>query len=121
MQGLFDVGSLVTFSWEKFVGSMSMDGLHFIDSLTHDRGRVLVHLFKAEEKEDRDVETMARKLAMERNVLRYHLDQLKEASLADMESGKYIYGRVYWAVTAEGRKHVVEGGLNLRLIQPSKD
>ncbi len=88
-----------------------LDGLHFSNSLTHDRGRVLVHLFRTEEKGDRDVETMATKLAMERNVLRYHLDQLKGASLADMESGKYLYGHIYWALTAEGRKHVIEGRL----------
>ena len=80
-------------------------------TLMHDTGRVLVHLFKADEKGERDVETMARILEMGRNVIRYHLEQLKEAGLADIESGKYIYGPIYWAVTAEGRKHVVEGQL----------
>ena len=80
-------------------------------TLMHDTGRVLVHLFKADEKGERDVETMARILEMGRNVIRYHLEQLKEAGLADIESGKYIYGPIYWGVTAEGRKHVVEGKL----------
>ena len=80
-------------------------------TLMNDSGRVLVHLFRAEARGDRDVETMARTLAMERNVIRYHLDQLKEARLADMESGKYLYGPVYWGLTAEGRRHVVEGRL----------
>ncbi|HEY6257691.1 MAG TPA: hypothetical protein VIY51_18065 [Xanthobacteraceae bacterium] len=78
-------------------------------TLMHDTGRVLAHLFNAEARGERDVETMARKLAMERNVVRYHLDRLKEARLADMETGKYLYGHVYWGLTAEGRKHVVEG------------
>lgn len=82
-----------------------------MNTLMHDTGLVLVHLFKAEEKGDRDVETIAEKLAMERNVIRYHLDQLKEAGLADIESGKYVYGPIFWGVTAEGRRHVVEGKL----------
>jgi predicted ArsR family transcriptional regulator len=80
-------------------------------TLMHDTGRVLVHLFKADEKRERDVETMAQRLEMGRNVVRYHLDQLKGAGLADIESGKYIHGPIYWGVTAEGRKHVVEGNL----------
>jgi predicted ArsR family transcriptional regulator len=80
-------------------------------TLMDDTGRVLVHLFKAEARGERDVETLSRKLEMERNVIRYHLDQLKEAGLADIESGKYLYGPIYWGVTAEGRKHVVEGKL----------
>jgi predicted ArsR family transcriptional regulator len=80
-------------------------------TLKHDTWRVLVHLFKAEERGDRDVEAMAKRLEMERNVIRYHLDQLKEAGLADIESGKYIHGPIYWGVTAEGRRYVVEGNL----------
>jgi predicted ArsR family transcriptional regulator len=68
----------------------------------HDTVRVLVHLFKSE------VIAIAKQLAMVGNVVRYHLDQLTEAGLADMESGKYVYGRVYWASTTAGRKYVVE-------------
>ena len=82
-----------------------------MSTLMHDTGLVLVHLFKAEARGDRDVETIAEKLEMERNVIRYHLDQLKEAGLADIESGKYVYGPIFWGVTAEGRRHVVEGKL----------
>jgi DNA-binding MarR family transcriptional regulator len=81
------------------------------NGLAADTGRVLVHLFKAEAREDRDVESMAKKLAMERNVLRYHLDQLEQAGLVDLESGKYLHGHVYWALTPKGRKHVVESRL----------
>jgi predicted ArsR family transcriptional regulator len=74
----------------------------------HDTVRVLVHLFKSEAKEDREIIAIAKQLAMVGNVVRYHLDQLTEAGLADMESGKYVYGRVYWASTTAGRKYVVE-------------
>jgi DNA-binding MarR family transcriptional regulator len=79
--------------------------------LRDDTGRVLAHLFKAEAREDRDIESTAKKLAMEQNVLRYHLDQLERAGLVDMESSKYVHGHVYWALTPEGRKYVVEGKL----------
>jgi DNA-binding MarR family transcriptional regulator len=79
--------------------------------LRDDTGRVLAHLFKAEAREDRDIESTAKKLAMEQNVLRYHLDQLEQAGLVDMESSKYVHGHVYWALTPEGRKYVVEGKL----------
>jgi predicted ArsR family transcriptional regulator len=74
----------------------------------HDTVRVLVHLFKTEAKEDRDIIAIAKQLAMVSNVVRYHLDQLTVAGLADMESGKYVYGRVYWGSTTAGRKYVVE-------------
>jgi DNA-binding MarR family transcriptional regulator len=79
--------------------------------LRDDTGRVLVHLFKAEAREDRDIESTAKKLTMEQNVLRYHLDQLEQAGLVDMESSKYLHGHVYWALTPKGRKHVVESRL----------
>lgn len=70
--------------------------------------RVLVHLFKAETREQRSVGAMVKTLAMERNVLQYHLDRLQKAGLVDILSGNSL---VYGALTAEGRKHVVEGGL----------
>lgn len=80
--------------------------------LSGDTARVLVHLFEADTKEEGDVEAMARKLAMGRNIVLYHLDQLQKAGLADMASGKYIHGSpVHWSLTAEGRKRVVEGKL----------
>ena len=72
---------------------------------------LLVHLFKAEAKEDRDIASIARALAMERNVLQYHLDRLEEAGLVCKQSGKYLLGHVYWALTSVGRKQVVEGRL----------
>jgi hypothetical protein len=80
--------------------------------LSDDTKRVLVHLFKAPTKEDRDVGTMARQVAMEQGVLKYHLDQLKEHGLADVIGGNYVKGHTYWALSAEGRRHVVEHNLN---------
>ena len=79
--------------------------------LGKDTVRVLVHLFGAEEIDDRDIGAMSRELAMERGVLEYHLDRLKKSGLADVTGGNYALEHVYWAVTPEGRRHVVEGKL----------
>ena len=85
-----------------------MDQALLACGFANDTVRVLVHLFKAQAKEDRDAIAMSKQLAMVGNVVQYHLDQLTEAGLVDMESGKYVYGRVYWGPTAAGRKYVVE-------------
>ncbi|MGA9195106.1 MAG: hypothetical protein WB037_08455 [Pseudolabrys sp.] len=77
-----------------------------------DTDRVLVTIFRAEDMEDRDIGIMARKLSMERGILQYHLDRLKEAGLADVTGGNYLHGHVYWGLTPKGRQHVVEGKLN---------
>jgi predicted ArsR family transcriptional regulator len=71
----------------------------------HDTVRLLVHLFTAEAREDREVKAMAKRFAMAGNIVRYHLDQLKQAGLADVES---VCSGVYWAPTSAGRKYVVE-------------
>ena len=82
--------------------------------LKGDRARVLVHLFLPDPKENQDAEAIATTLGMERNVVQYHLEQLKKAGFVDMVSGKYLHGPVYWAITPEGREQVVEGQLNQR-------
>jgi len=58
-------------------------------ALGEDTTRVLVHIFKASGTEDRDVGAMARALGMERGVLQYHLDRLKEAGLADITGANF--------------------------------
>jgi hypothetical protein len=83
--------------------------------LSPDTCRVLVHLFRTRELEERDVGAMADALQMEGGVLQYHLDCLQESNLADVSGGNYVHGHVYWTSTPEGRRYVVEQ----RLIQPS--
>ncbi len=96
------------FADDPMTGEVAMQEAVQACRFERDTVRVLVHLFKAEAKEDREVIAIAKQLAMVGNVVRYHLDQLTEAGLADMESGKYVYGRVRWASTTAGRKYVVE-------------
>jgi hypothetical protein len=74
--------------------------------------RVLVHLFTTHERQQREVGAMASKLALDRGVLEYHLDQLNEAKFAERAAINYRFGHVYWAITSEGRKYVVERKLN---------
>jgi DNA-binding MarR family transcriptional regulator len=73
--------------------------------------RVLVYLFKAIELDHRDVSAMAKGLAMDQSLLQYHLDRLQKAGLADLVGGSYLHDQVYWALTPEGRRHVIEGKL----------
>ena len=76
-----------------------------------DTTRVLVYFFKAPQVEQRDVGNAARAMNMERNVLQYHLDRLKDAGLAQSAGGNYLHGHSYWALTSDGRRHVVENKL----------
>ena len=76
--------------------------------LSPDTCRALVHLFRAQELEERDVGAMADALMMERGVLQYHLDCLQELNFADVSGSNYVDGHVYWISTAEGRRYVVE-------------
>src|ERR1700730_15242069 len=79
------------------------------NALSADTTCVLVHLFRMiNELEDRDVGAMAQALGMERGLLEYHLDRLDEAKLAETAGGNYLHGHVYWALTALGRRYVVE-------------
>jgi hypothetical protein len=70
--------------------------------------RVLVHLFRATDYERRSVVAMATELRLEKNILQYHLDRLLETKLADIIGSNYRTGHVYWDLTAEGRRLVVE-------------
>jgi DNA-binding transcriptional ArsR family regulator len=79
--------------------------------LGEDTLRVLVQIFKAGQQEHRYVGVMAGMLGMERGVVQYHLDRLREAGLADTAGGNYLHGHVYWALTPAGRRRVVEGKL----------
>jgi DNA-binding MarR family transcriptional regulator len=77
-------------------------------TLSDDTTRVLMHIFRTNKLEDRDVGAMAVALAMERSVFQYHLDQLKEAGLAESAGGNHKYRHTYWALTSNGRGYVVE-------------
>jgi DNA-binding MarR family transcriptional regulator len=79
--------------------------------LGDDTARVLVHLFKAADMDDRDVGRMAGRLQMELGVMQYHLDRLQQAGYADVTGGDYVNGYVFWALTPAGRQHVVESKL----------
>jgi len=76
--------------------------------LDADTSRVLVHLFRTSEMDDRDVATMATILRLERGMLEYHLVILDEGKLAENTGFNYVTGHVYWAITPEGRRHVVD-------------
>lgn len=80
-------------------------------ALGEDTSRVLVALFKATRKEDRDVGLLAQRLQMERGVLQYHLDRLHENGLAQSTGGNYLHGHVYWGLMPDGRKYAVENKL----------
>jgi DNA-binding transcriptional ArsR family regulator len=79
--------------------------------LSDDTARVLVQIFKAKQQEERDVGAMATALGMERGAVQYHLDRLYEVGLAESAGANYLHGHVYWALTPEGRRRVVEGKL----------
>jgi DNA-binding transcriptional ArsR family regulator len=79
--------------------------------LGDDTDRVLVHMFRARQLEERDVGVMASALGMERGVMQYHLDLLREAGFAESTGGNYVLHHTYWALKPEGRRRVVEGKL----------
>ena len=76
--------------------------------LGDDTVRVLVHLFRTDDLDGRDVGAMSRALGMERGVLKYHLDRLDDVKLAECPGGNYVEGHFYWALTSDGRRHVIE-------------
>ncbi len=78
--------------------------------LSNDLCQVLVYLFRATGN-DRDVGALAQQLQMERGVAVYHLEQLDARGLVVHAGGNYLYGHVYWVLTPEGRRYVVENGL----------
>ncbi|MET4601084.1 DNA-binding MarR family transcriptional regulator [Bradyrhizobium sp. JR4.1] len=77
-------------------------------NLKGDTARVLVQLFRADDIDDRDTRVIARALGMELSVLKYHLDRLDQAGLAQVGSANYVSGAVYWLLTPAGRQKVVE-------------
>jgi hypothetical protein len=70
--------------------------------------RVLVHMFRADNYEHREVNAMAKALQLEENVLRYHLDRLQEAKLTETTGFNYVQGAAYWDLTPDGRRYVIE-------------
>ena len=52
------------------------------DPLTNDAKKALVHLFRANDDDDRGDRTMARALGVEIGVMKYYLDLLDDAGLA---------------------------------------
>jgi DNA-binding MarR family transcriptional regulator len=79
--------------------------------LDSDTARVLVLMFKTEDLEQRDVGAMARQLNMDRSVFVYHLDRLFDRGFAESIGGNYRSGHIYWATTRNGRRYVMERGL----------
>jgi hypothetical protein len=73
--------------------------------LTDDE-RVLVHLFN--DGHHRNVVALARALCMEQDAVKHHLDRLAEAKLAHLMIAQ---GHLYWGITIEGRRYVMERGL----------
>lgn len=80
-------------------------------NLKADTVRVLVHLFGTINQAGRNVGAIATALNLQRSVLEYHLDRLAEANLAEFDDFNSMLGHVCWALTAEGRRYVVERGL----------
>jgi hypothetical protein len=78
------------------------------NDLSEDTIRVLIHMFRVTDHERRSLVGMAMELNLERNILQYHLDRLQHTGLADVTSFNYRTGNVYWDLTAEGRRFVVE-------------
>jgi hypothetical protein len=77
-------------------------------SLGEDTVRVLVYMFKMEDFHGREVKAMAQGLQMGKTFLQYHLDCLDHAGLAEPTDGNYVGGHVYWNLTADGRRYVVQ-------------
>jgi DNA-binding MarR family transcriptional regulator len=83
---------------------------HETNGLDQETCRVLTYFFRAEG-DARDVGIAARALQMEKSIMKYHLDQLKEASFATCTGGNYVTHHVYWSLTPAGRKYAVANKL----------
>jgi hypothetical protein len=81
------------------------------NALSTDTARVLIHLFRTGQMEARDVGVMASILQLEEGMLEYHLVILDEAKLAENTGFNYLDGGVFWAITPQGRRYVVEHNL----------
>lgn len=78
--------------------------------LNDDTRRVLVLLFQAEDR-DMHAEGLAQNLQLDRGVVQYHLDGLNARGLAEHAGSNYLDVDIYWKLTPEGRRYVVENGL----------
>jgi DNA-binding MarR family transcriptional regulator len=78
-----------------------------------DRTRVLVHLFR--DGQHRNVVALARALRMDQSAVKHRLDQLVGAKLARL---KIVQGHLYWGITNEGRRYVIERERDLGIISP---
>lgn len=65
--------------------------------------RILLHLFR--DGHHRNVVALSRALRMDQSAVKNHLDQLIEAKLARL---KVAQGDLYWGITDEGRRYVIE-------------
>jgi hypothetical protein len=68
--------------------------------------RVLFHLFR--DGQHRNVVALARALRMDQSAVKHHLDQLVRTKRARL---KIAQGHLYWGITDEGRRHVMELGI----------
>jgi hypothetical protein len=78
------------------------------DAVSEDTVRVLVHLFKTAPTEARDVGAMSKELALNDGLLTYHLERLEGLGLAKLTGRNYLEDHVYWGITPDGRRYVVE-------------
>jgi DNA-binding MarR family transcriptional regulator len=76
--------------------------------MTHltDAESVLLQLFR--DGCHRNVVALARALRMEQPAIKRQLDRLNEAGLARL---KVAQGHLYWGITVEGRRYVMQRGL----------
>ncbi len=70
--------------------------------LTGDQ-RLLIHLFR--DGYHRNVVALARALRIEQSAVKSHLDRLAQAGLARL---KVARGHLYWGITEDGRRYVME-------------
>lgn len=73
---------------------------------------ILVHLFRADSEQDRDVKNMAHIFDLEQSVVQYELDKLQEAGFAEVTDVNSIWETMSWGLTPEGRKYVIQKKLH---------
>ena len=73
--------------------------------MAEDAQRVLVSLFKARSSDECGVRQMAKGLAIDEGMLKYHLDCLDDDKLAECVG--FSPSDVLWAITPKGRKYAV--------------
>ncbi len=93
---------------ERLRSQIELDADH--SDFSQETRNVLIYLFRSDG-EDCDTGLMAHDLQMEQGVTNYHLDVPEKRGLARCTGGNVIDGRVFWGLTPDGRRHVVEKGL----------